>query len=82
MLYIEFHERGKYPLLIEAKKLVKGDIKRNIRRTFEEQYECDDNIFENYCQFDNKNKVLFIDNLQDYTYNSLTLINVLSDKSV
>lgn len=54
MLYIEFHERGKYPLLIEAKKLVKGDIKRNIRRTFEEQYECDDNIFENYCQFDNK----------------------------
>ena len=79
MLYIEFHERGKYPLLIEAKKLVKGDIKRNIRRTFEEQYECDDNIFENYCQFDNKNKVLFIDNLQDYTYNSLTLINVIKE---
>lgn len=78
MLYLEFFDRGKYPLFIEARNL-KGDIKRCIRKTFEDQYECNDDIFENYFQFSNKHKVLFIDNLQDYPNNGPTLVKTIKE---
>jgi len=77
MLYLEFLEKDKYPLILEAKLLLKYDDKKTIKKLFDEQYE--DSDFDSYLQYDKEKKVLFIDNLQDFTHNAPTLISIIKD---
>jgi hypothetical protein len=77
MLYLSFLENNKYPLLIEAKKLMKNDCDKVIKKSYEEQY-ANNESFEFYKQYDKSNKILLIDNLQLYTFNSKSLIDCLN----
>ncbi|WP_019541037.1 metallophosphoesterase [Proteiniphilum acetatigenes] len=77
MLYLNFLDKYKYPILLDAKNLMKYEENKTIKKLFEEQYEVAD--FEAYLQYDKEKKILIIDNLQNFTYNAATLINIIKN---
>lgn len=75
MLYLNLIEKNNFPLLITGKDLEKSNTERVIRSCFEEQYEDKEDAFEMYRQYEPSKKVLFIDNLHDFSKNNLDLIS-------
>ena len=79
IFYLDFLKLGKYPILIEAKKLMSNNIEKVVKRCFEEQYKSNGSDFECFRQHNIEDKILLIDNLQDFTYNGATLVQVIKE---
>lgn len=74
MLYLHLIDKNFYPLMISGKTLMKNNFQRAIKSCFEEQYEDRDDVYEEYRQYDLSKKIVFIDNLHEYTNNTKLLI--------
>lgn len=79
MLYLKLVDLNKYPLFIEARDLKKFDFDKAILKAFENQYTSNNLIFETFMQYNAGEKILLVDNLQDLTFNSKTIVNVIKE---
>ncbi len=75
MMYLDSILHQKFPLLINGKCFKKMEIDKPLEKAFIEQYE--NKSFEEYSQYSNECKILFIDNLNSAELNNKSILELL-----
>ena len=75
MMYLDSILHQKFPLLINGKCFKKMEIDKPLEKAFIEQYE--NKSFEEYNQYSNECKILFIDNLNSAELNNKSILELL-----
>ncbi|MBU0966554.1 MAG: metallophosphoesterase [Proteobacteria bacterium] len=68
MLFLEYYNRGYYPLIIDGKDIKKNDFDLILKRKFIQTYSEESIEFDRYKQLEKNNKILLIDDFQQMTF--------------
>jgi len=75
MIFLEYYDRGKYPIIIDGSEIINSDIDRIIKKAFLKLYSVNNSDYDKYRQLDRDKKVLLIDN-----YHKIKLDSKVSQK--
>ncbi|MBU4288237.1 MAG: metallophosphoesterase [Proteobacteria bacterium] len=81
MLFLEYYNRGCYPIIINGKEIQKYDFDKVLKKKFSQIYSEERLEFDRYKQLDKNNKVLLIDDFHQIAmdlHKSQKLINQIS----